>query len=273
MYNLLRTYRNDSLLLKCTSGYRYGYNTQEKVDEIAGAENHYTAKFWEYDLRAVHRWNTDPKPHPSYSPYAINQGNPIWFSDPLGDTVRVEGFSEKKITKDLGKGMGVKKDANPFSFDDGKLQMNQEQYDALSDEQKSIAGNINETINSDITFTITKGKSSQVLGTDAKGNNITLWDVGGAATVGNPNDPKNVRIWMDGTSLTGTDRPTDKNGTYLKTPTWLSLYHELGGHGHHRYVMKDQNQAGKTIDYENIIRGLHNLGVRDYDDQHPKPKN
>src|SRR5690554_6353582 len=40
--------------------YRYGYNTQEKVDEIAGAGNHYTAPYWEYDPRVVHRWNRDP---------------------------------------------------------------------------------------------------------------------------------------------------------------------------------------------------------------------
>ncbi|MEX0966860.1 MAG: hypothetical protein WD077_06455 [Bacteroidia bacterium] len=59
-----------------TSGsYRYGYNTQEKVDEIAGAGNHYTALFWEYNPRVDHRWNLDPKPNPSISPYAIMQGN------------------------------------------------------------------------------------------------------------------------------------------------------------------------------------------------------
>ncbi|MCC5915989.1 MAG: hypothetical protein JJU02_01545, partial [Cryomorphaceae bacterium] len=71
--------------------YRYGFNTQEKVDEVKGSGNHYTAEFWEYDPRVVKRWNTDPKPNPSFSPYAINQCNPIWFSDPMGDTVKVEG--------------------------------------------------------------------------------------------------------------------------------------------------------------------------------------
>ncbi len=73
------------------SGYRYGFNTQEKVDEISGKGNHYTAPYWEYDPRIVHRWNLDPKPVPYISPYAINQGNPIWFSDPYGDTIRIFG--------------------------------------------------------------------------------------------------------------------------------------------------------------------------------------
>jgi hypothetical protein len=75
--------------------YRYGYNTQEKVDEVAGSGNHYTAQFWEYDPRAVHRWNLDPKPNPSFSPYAINQCNPILYSDPDGDTVKYSGFRDK----------------------------------------------------------------------------------------------------------------------------------------------------------------------------------
>src|SRR5690606_247926 len=75
-------------------GYRYGFNTQERVDEIAGKGNHYTAEFWEYDPRAVLRWNTDPKPHPSWSPYSIIQGNPIMYSDPYGDTVKYEGIKE-----------------------------------------------------------------------------------------------------------------------------------------------------------------------------------
>jgi len=72
-----------------SSSYRYGYNTQEKTDEISGTGNHYTALFWEYSPRVVHRWNIDPKPNTSFSPYAINQGNPIWFSDPLGDTITI----------------------------------------------------------------------------------------------------------------------------------------------------------------------------------------
>lgn len=70
-----------------TGEYRYGYNTQERVDEIAGKGNHYTAPYWEYDPRVVHRWNRDPMAfkYPWQSPYVINNNNPIWFHDPLGD--------------------------------------------------------------------------------------------------------------------------------------------------------------------------------------------
>ena len=39
-------------------GYRYGFNTQEKDDDVfIGA---YTAEYWEYDSRLGRRWNLDP---------------------------------------------------------------------------------------------------------------------------------------------------------------------------------------------------------------------
>ncbi|CAF3303863.1 unnamed protein product [Rotaria socialis] len=65
--------------------YRYGFNTQEKTDEIAGAGNHTTALFWEYDTRSGRRWNLDPKPQVSISDYAVNGNNPILNNDPNGD--------------------------------------------------------------------------------------------------------------------------------------------------------------------------------------------
>jgi hypothetical protein len=68
-----------------SGSYSYGYNTQERTDEVAGSGNHYTAKFWEYSPRTVHRWNQDPKQIIGISPYAINGNNPIYYTDPLGD--------------------------------------------------------------------------------------------------------------------------------------------------------------------------------------------
>jgi hypothetical protein len=70
---------------KLKGGYRFGYNGQEKVDEIAGAGNHTTAEFWEYDTRLGRRWNRDPVVKPYESGYACFANNPIWFSDVNGD--------------------------------------------------------------------------------------------------------------------------------------------------------------------------------------------
>lgn len=72
--------------------YRFGFNGQEKDDEITGVPGaHTTAMFWEYDTRIGRRWNLDPKPNPCISQYATFALNPIWFSDPLGDTLRIQG--------------------------------------------------------------------------------------------------------------------------------------------------------------------------------------
>lgn len=65
---------------------RFGFNTQEKSPEISNG--HTTALFWEYDSRSARRWNVDPRPNPSISPYNVFGGNPIYNTDPLGDTLR-----------------------------------------------------------------------------------------------------------------------------------------------------------------------------------------
>ncbi|WP_165798557.1 DUF4225 domain-containing protein [Chitinophaga costaii] len=66
--------------------YRYGFNGQEKSDEIKGEGNSYTAEFWEYDPGIGRRWSLDPKPMIGVSEYAAFNSSPIQFSDPLGDT-------------------------------------------------------------------------------------------------------------------------------------------------------------------------------------------
>lgn len=71
------------------TGYRYGFNGQEKSEEIKGAENSYTAEFWEYDPRAGRRWNLDPKPTVGISGYSAFNSSPLWYSDPLGDWMHV----------------------------------------------------------------------------------------------------------------------------------------------------------------------------------------
>ena len=69
--------------------YRFGFNTQEKDDEVYGKGNLNTALFWEYDTRLGRRWNLDPKPNAAISLYATFNNNPIWYADPLGDTTRL----------------------------------------------------------------------------------------------------------------------------------------------------------------------------------------
>ncbi len=64
--------------------YRYAYQGQEKVDEVSGKGNSYTAEFWQYDSRLGRRWNVDPVIKPYRSPYDAFSNNPIIMIDPNG---------------------------------------------------------------------------------------------------------------------------------------------------------------------------------------------
>ncbi|HET6242983.1 MAG: hypothetical protein H0V01_04720 [Bacteroidetes bacterium] len=68
-----------------STDYRYGFNSQEKDDEISGNGNSYTAEFWQYDSRLGRRWNIDPVVKVWESGYATFNNNPILQIDPNGD--------------------------------------------------------------------------------------------------------------------------------------------------------------------------------------------
>lgn len=96
-----------------TPSYRYGFQGQEKDDDISGSGNLNTAEFWQYDTRLGRRWNMDPVVKHHESPYAAFANNPIWLVDPNGkDTAKlhdvhivVKEFKrlETKVRKDLEK--------------------------------------------------------------------------------------------------------------------------------------------------------------------------
>ena len=64
--------------------YRYGFQGQEKDDELKGEGNSYSAEFWQYDPRLGRRWNIDPVDKPWMSPYHAFSNKPITNMDPNG---------------------------------------------------------------------------------------------------------------------------------------------------------------------------------------------
>jgi RHS repeat-associated protein len=67
--------------------YRYGFQGQEKDDEVKGKGNSYTSYFRQNDPR-LGRWlSVDPKTNelPWESPYLSMGNNPISYIDPMGD--------------------------------------------------------------------------------------------------------------------------------------------------------------------------------------------
>ena len=92
-----------------TTVYRFGFNGQEKDNEIAGPGNHNTALFWEYDTRTARRWNLDPKPHIGISDYSVLGNNPIFNVDPNGDYffgLIGSTSAQRKATKSFAKQTG-----------------------------------------------------------------------------------------------------------------------------------------------------------------------
>lgn len=83
-------------------GYRYGFNGQERSDEVKGEGNSYTAQFWEYDSRIGRRWNLDPVTKIHESPYMTFSGNPIELRDPNGADTTLPGGDGRNITLPTG---------------------------------------------------------------------------------------------------------------------------------------------------------------------------
>lgn len=133
-------YREEKPTLKVlkntfTSSYRYGFNGQEKTDEISGNGNHYTAEFWEYDPRTGRRWNLDPVVKPWESGYAVMGGNPIWNKDVNGDDF-VNASTEKR------KAAGVKKDEAQANLNSATTAA--KPFEGVTKKEAKAAGNLSE---------------------------------------------------------------------------------------------------------------------------------
>jgi Effector protein len=144
--------------------YRFGMNGQERDVELPGGST-FTALFWEYDGRIGRRWNLDSRPNKSFSYYSSFADNPIWFSDPFGDTL--------KITHRTGF-MGLKKETltirncNLYNADGsnytgkvtGFLRRTSRAIENISrgSEGESLLGELESSTN---VFTIVKGNENQ----------------------------------------------------------------------------------------------------------------
>ena len=81
--------------------YRFGFNTQERDDEIYGQGNSNTAQFWQYDCRISRRWNLDPKGIVGTSDYSCFGNQPLFYTDHEGDTLRGVSRRSAQRTKTI----------------------------------------------------------------------------------------------------------------------------------------------------------------------------
>lgn len=129
--------------------YVYGFQGQEKDDEVAGQGNSYTAEYWQYDSRLGRRWNIDPVDKPWESSYACFWNNPIRVIDPNGD----DGY--------------VDEDGN-YLGDDGDKKSHETRVINKDVWESTIGKNDKGELN-EITSDIRKTLQTNV-GTDEKGN-------------------------------------------------------------------------------------------------------
>ena len=113
------------------SGFRFGFNTQEKDKEVYNNNNEtYTATFWEYDGRLGRRWNVDPVNKPWESRYSCFSDNPIIIIDVNGDegkdpyTVK-KGDNLSNIAKNNGTSVDKLLDLNKNIKDPNKIYVGQ----------------------------------------------------------------------------------------------------------------------------------------------------
>jgi hypothetical protein len=107
-----------------SESYRYSINGQEKDTELN--ENITTALYWEYDSRIGRRWNVDPKPNVSLSPYVCLENNPILKNDILGDSTGLGPKPPKLSIRIGGTGgpWGKKESTSIFSLYGNKTYYN-----------------------------------------------------------------------------------------------------------------------------------------------------
>lgn len=129
-----------------TDDYRYGFQGQEKDNEVKGEGNSYSAEYWQYDPRLGRRWNPDIIVKNHESPYAAFANNPIWFSDRNGaDTSKVSDIlttikALNHLTEELERVGGTLKRYEEFFEEAEKLLDSHTGYSVLFALRNPIAG-------------------------------------------------------------------------------------------------------------------------------------
>ena len=144
------------------TAFRFGFNGQDRDNELSGIGNLNTALFWEYDTRLGRRWNMEPRPNPSISNYACFANSPIWFNDRLGDVLEI-GTKDKQAKADINNQVD-KKNRKFLKFDEhGEVKVD---FGGLS--QKKI----DKILKKDEGLSLIRNLS---IAKDEKGNNLNFF--------------------------------------------------------------------------------------------------
>jgi hypothetical protein len=139
--------------------YRFGFNSQEKVDEITGKGNHNTALYWEYDMRLGRRWNLDPKTNSSISSYVVLANNSIFNRDLYGDVVKGATEVEDKLYADYKETVNKKIEDIQASINSATRNNQKEKLESELIKYQNIKAELTELENSNVMYRVRTGKN------------------------------------------------------------------------------------------------------------------
>ena len=199
--------------------YRYGFNGQEKDDEVSGSGNSMTAEFWEYDSRLGRRWNIDPVTKSWETSYHGFSNQPVWKIDPLGDDDYFN--SEGQFLKSEGSGTKIY-----VQTDNGVKLLTQIDLSASKSNQQAVAN---------------------VVGFYAKQVGIKTVADGGIGTIGIKGNPEGDKSEANPAFTLGNDIYVNKKDNKLSSK--LDDFNNLKSILIHEKFHKDRGHGFKKIGY------------------------
>ena len=175
--------------------YRYGFQGQEKDDEIKGEGNSYTAEFWQYDSRLGRRWNIDPVVKEHESPYATFANNPIWFADPNGaDSTLAAGGTRWQFTIEKGDTYTSISKRTGVSIED--LRYFNQGNKGVANEHEFVIGTVIEISDPSCT-----SSSCPPISVDGGVANVVIFDRASRRGENNPHNKKKTSVPLNGTAI------------------------------------------------------------------------
>ncbi|WP_255154949.1 hypothetical protein [Ferruginibacter sp. HRS2-29] len=232
--------------------YRYGFNGQEKSDEVKGEGNSYTAEFWEYDPRVARRWNLDPKPSSTASNYSVLGDSPIWLADLLGDKGDTLSYNVSNNETSADIASIVKKDNQKFiNFNPlGTVELSNEFRNLPAAEQQrllnsdeglsllnSMINNVNNYYYSTtdrVKFKKTDVSGVPMIGPDGRDLIIDVnlsdkYNVGDKLEDYDPADPNIYPLFLSFTNLSNTIRGDEATVGYGQKPSRETKINSING--------------------------------------------
>ncbi|MBQ7157208.1 MAG: RHS repeat-associated core domain-containing protein [Bacteroidaceae bacterium] len=239
----------------------------------------------QYDAAICQFTSIDPLCEKYYhiSPYAYCAGNPVRYTDPTGDTIRVDELYRAQFINSLVDVFG-EQTSNSFGFDDrGNLTFNGIR-NGLSKEQKKALKGLQKTMESKDVTNVIYGKSYDNNDANVHVSESDMLVNSGAITIlasENPNTSENFIVVdpsasdafpvdvvtadyyrLDGKSKYAKPDDVLFRASSCKTNVTDRVFHEFG------HVLYDGKIQSGVIDYNNHIRKILNLPNRKYDSYH-----